>query len=335
MVSVIDVVPSVEEIANYKIPNALEAIGSRRSIRWYDPNRPVEKWKIQAMLEAARLASTVGNVCAVGAVVCYRDEHPEIWEFISDWSQIQAQLAPVLIFWYYDMAAWDTQGQLIHDLLRVGAVDRAHGWEYDRVCRMFPLPKILPDVILHRITAIDLGNATQNAMIVATALGLGCCLNGMGGAVRRKLPEYLNLPRTAVLCWMMTVGYPAEDPRAGGQRPRRPFEEMFFEGKFGKPFKRDKRVVELLRKLGLIQDEAPLPNRLNEINTLTKAFGLGDEWLTDWKLEKSGYIKPGVIRDPPLTKLPKEEVEKTVFRVHPTVLRERAEEYRRTKGIKE
>jgi len=335
MVSVVDVVPTPEELAEYTIPNALAAIGLRRSIRWYDPNRPVERWKIQAMLEAARLASTVGNLCGVGAVVCYRDEDPEIWEFVSDWSQITTQMAPVLIFWYYDMAAWDTQGQRIHDLLRVGAADKAHGWEYDRVCKMFPLPKILPDVILHRITAIDLGNATQNAMIAATALGLGTCLNGMGGAVRRALPEKLGLPKTAVLCWMMTVGYPAEDPRAGGVRPRRPFEELYFEGRYGNPFKRDPRVTELLRKIGLLQDEAPLRGRLEELNTLTKMVGLGDEWLTDWKLEKSGYVKPGVIRDPPLTKLSKEEIEKTVFRVTPTVLREHAEEYRKKKGIKE
>ena len=334
MVSVVDVLPSPEELIN-TIPNALKAIGDRRSIRWYDPTKPVERWKIQAMLEAARQAPTVGNFCGVGAVVCYRDEDPELWEFVSDWSQIQTQQAPVLIFWYYDMAAFDTQGQRIHDLLRVGAADKAHGWEYDRVCRMFPLPRVLPDIILHRIAAIDVGNATQNAIIAAQALGLGTCLNGVGGAVRRALPQKLNLPKTAVFCWVMTVGYPAEDPKAGGVRPRRPFEEMYFEGKFGKPFKRDPKVIELLRKVGLIQDEAPLPGRLEELNTLTKAFGLGDEWLTDWKLEKSGCIKPGVIKDPPLTKLSKEEVERTVFRVTPPVLRERAEEYRKRKGIKE
>ncbi|MEM2346270.1 MAG: nitroreductase family protein [Archaeoglobaceae archaeon] len=331
---IVETYPSNEELEKYKVP-AIEAIGSRRSIRWYNPNKPVEKWKIAVILEAARQASTVGNYCGVGAVVLYREQHPELWEFVSDWSQIQTQQAPVLIFWYYDMAAWDTQGHRIHDLMRVGALDRAHGWDYDRVCNMFPLPKVLPDVILHRISAIDLGNATQNAMIAAQALGLATCLNGVGGAVRRKLPELLNLPRTAVFCWMMTVGYPLEDPKAGGQRPRRPFEEMFFEGKYGNPFKVDEKTKEIMRKLKLIQEPGPLPRRLEEINTLTKAVGLGDEWLTDWKLEPPGSIKPGVIRDPPLQKLSKDEVIKTVFRATPTVLREKAEEYRKAKKIVE
>ena len=33
-----------------------EVIGRRRSIRFFDPDRPVEREKIQKMLEAARLA---------------------------------------------------------------------------------------------------------------------------------------------------------------------------------------------------------------------------------------------------------------------------------------
>ena len=34
----------------------LEAIGNRRSYRYYDPSRTVEDWKIQTMLNAGRLA---------------------------------------------------------------------------------------------------------------------------------------------------------------------------------------------------------------------------------------------------------------------------------------
>ncbi|MCL4245851.1 MAG: hypothetical protein KJ002_12100, partial [Candidatus Dadabacteria bacterium] len=34
--------------------DTFESIGLRRSIRWYEPNKPVERWKIQAMLEASR-----------------------------------------------------------------------------------------------------------------------------------------------------------------------------------------------------------------------------------------------------------------------------------------
>jgi len=332
-----DVVPNAQEV---KPLDALEAIGLRRSIRWYEPNKPVEKWKVQAMLEAARLAPTAGNYNGQRAIVCYRDEDPDIWEFISDWSQITTQMAPILMFWCYDLAAYDTQGQQLHDLMRTGALDKAHGWEYDRVSRLFPLPALLPDFILHRLAAIDLGNALQNAIITATALGLGTCLNGASGGARRNVKKYFNLPDSYVFSWMLTVGYPAESMEAGGTRGRPPFETMFFERKAGNPFKRDERVVELLKELKLIQQPGPLPGRLEEINRLTKRFGLGDEWLTDWKLEPSQLNDNKIAVDKRPEPLPKEELEKIAptglkveFQVHPTVKREILDQYRKEKGI--
>ncbi len=332
-----DVMPNAQEV---KPLDALEAIGLRRSIRWYEPNKPVEKWKVQAMLEAARLAPTAGNYNGQRAIVCYRDEDPDIWEFISDWSQITTQMAPILMFWCYDLAAYDIQGQQLHDLMRTGALDKAHGWEYDRVSKLFPLPALLPDFILHRLAAIDLGNALQNAIITATALGLGTCLNGASGGARRNVKKYFNLPDSYVFCWLLTVGYPAERIDGGGARGRPPFETMFFERKVGNPFKRDEKVVELLKELKLIQPPGPLPGRLEEINKLTKRFGLGDEWLTDWKLEPSQLDNNKLAVDKRPKELSKDEFDKTVpsdvkveFQVHPTVKREILDQYRKEKGI--
>ena len=330
-------VPTASEVPQL---TALDAIGTRRSIRWYQPDKPVEQWKLQAMLEAARIAPSAGNFNGQRAIVCHRNEDPDIWEFISDWSQITTQMAPVLIFWCYDLSGYDVQGQSIHDLLRTGALDKAHGWEYDRVGRMFPLPAILPDAIMHRLAAIDLGNAIQNAIIAGTSLGLGACLNGASGGARRNIKQYLNLPDTYVFCWLMTVGYPAESIDGGGARSRPPFEKMFFEKKVGQPFKRDEATVNLLKELRLIQPEGPLPGRLEEINTLTKKMGLGDEWLTDWKLAPSQIgEKMGDVRPEPI---PSEEVKSTVstsvapeFTVHPTVKREVLDDYRKERGIGE
>ncbi|MEE9252516.1 MAG: nitroreductase family protein [Thermodesulfobacteriota bacterium] len=330
-------VPAASEVSQL---SALDAIGTRRSLRWYEPNKPVEKWKVQAMLEAARISPSAGNFNGQRAIVCYREEDPDIWEFISDWSQITTQMAPILIFWCYDLAGYDYQGQSIHDLLRTGALDKAHGWEYDRVGRMFPLPAILPDAIMHRLAAIDLGNAIQNAIIAATSLGLGSCLNGASGGARRNTKKYLNLPNTYVFCWLMTVGYPAEKMDGGGARSRPPFEKMFFERKVGNPFQRDEATVKLLEELSLIQAPGPLPGRLEEINTLTKKMGLGDEWLTDWKLAPSTVgDKMG---DPRLEKLSEGDVKGSVasgaeetYKLIPTVKREVLDQYRKEKGIGE
>lgn len=332
----------VPEASSVKVHDAFYSMGIRRSIRWYDPNKPVEKWKIQAMLEAARIAPSAGNFNGQRAIVVYRDEDPEIWEFISDWSQITTQMAPILFFWCYDLSNYDTQGQQLHDLMRTGALDKAHGWEYDRVNKLFPLPALLPDFIMHRLAAIDLGNAIQNSMIAASSLGLGTCLNGASGGARRNVKAKFNLPGTYVFCWLMTVGYPAESIDGGGTRPRPPFETMFFEKKVGNPFKRDETVVQLLKDLNLIQQPGPLPGRLEEINKLTKRFGLGDEWLTDWKLDQSQITDPKLAVDKRPVPLSESEVKSSVpdnvnveFQLTPTVKREVLDQYRKEKGIGE
>ena len=54
-----------------------EVIGKRRSIRFVRPYRPVEREKIQAMLEAARLASHWGNVQSLRALVVFRESAAE------------------------------------------------------------------------------------------------------------------------------------------------------------------------------------------------------------------------------------------------------------------
>ncbi len=334
---ILDDVPEANSVQSM---SALDAIGTRRSIRWYEPNEPVERWKIQAMLEAARVAPSAGNFNGQRAIVVYRDEDPEIWEFISDWSQITTQMAPVLVFWCYDLAGYDVQGQSIHDLMRTGALDKAHGWEYDRVSGLFPLPGLLPDAIMHRLAAIDLGNAIQNSMIAATALGLGTCLNGASGGARRNTKAKFGLPDTYVFSWLMTVGVPAESMDGGGARSRPPFENMFFEKKVGQGFKKDPKATKLLEQLSLVQKPGPLPGRVEELNRLTKRFGLGDDALTDWQLEPSQMDDPKTLIDKRLTPMSPEEVKATVpdnipveFELKPTVKREVLDQYRKEKGI--
>ena len=55
----------------------------------------------------------------------------------------------------------------------------------------------------------------------------------------------------------MNLGYPAESPEAGGQRPRPPFEELYFEGRYGEPFARDPLVVKDLEESNMFQAPAP------------------------------------------------------------------------------
>ena len=49
-----------------------EVVGRRRSIRFFDPEKPVEREKIQKILEAARLAS-----CAVASLLAHNRRSAE------------------------------------------------------------------------------------------------------------------------------------------------------------------------------------------------------------------------------------------------------------------
>lgn len=51
-----------------------EVVGRRRSIRYFVPYRPVEREKIQTIMEAARLASCAVNASFLRAVVVERDQ---------------------------------------------------------------------------------------------------------------------------------------------------------------------------------------------------------------------------------------------------------------------
>jgi nitroreductase len=61
-----------------------EILGRRRTIRFFLPHRPVERAKIQKMLEAARRASCVGNVNNTSAIVIWKENaSPELLKAIT------------------------------------------------------------------------------------------------------------------------------------------------------------------------------------------------------------------------------------------------------------
>ena len=113
-----------------------EAIGRRRSIRFLLPHKPVEREKIQKMLEAATLSSFWGNVRALRAVVIERATAPQdVLDALPPGSAIggfQLHLAPVLIVWYLNWRALREQGKRLHELVDAGAagLDREASHRY-------------------------------------------------------------------------------------------------------------------------------------------------------------------------------------------------------------
>jgi len=109
-----------------------QVIGSRRSIRYFEPKRPVEDEKIQVMLEAANRSSRSINADYIKAVVVLRDElEPGVLEQLkTPTTQVSTDLAPVYIFFYGDMSYGDRAQQSLKELVDVGALNPSHGWSH-------------------------------------------------------------------------------------------------------------------------------------------------------------------------------------------------------------
>jgi nitroreductase len=257
-----------------------EVIGRRRSIRFLRPYKQVEREKIQKMLEAARLASFWGNVQALHAVVIERATAPaDVVAALPAGTAIggfQFRMAPVVIVWYLDWTRVTVQGQRLHELVDAGALginpEKSHAY-LDQT--LIPFFEAAADSIKQNgLTEFDCGQGVAQATLVAFEEGLGTCLIGCPND--RKLRRVLRLPDSAKVLVLQTVGYPAEDPEAGGQRPRLPFEERFALNRYGEPFPRDEEVVAELTSAKMLRPTAPLPYRRGELRWLQEQYGLSD-----------------------------------------------------------
>ncbi len=255
-----------------------EVVGKRRNFQFFLPYRPVERQKVQLILEAARLSSRAVNVPFSKAIVAYRDAlSPDERSLLK--TPLSAELfdvAPVVILWYNDMDArrraiqekqWPTVAS--GALIELGALGPPHGWSHRYVDEV-----VLPEVLMPGLEAgpqrggnPDAGLAMAQGLLAAYEVGLAATLAPFDEMGARKV---LLTPDTWEPVTAMFVGYPAESWQAGGVEPRKPFEETFFEQTPDKPFPRDPKVTERLREQGLIQSEQTPPWREQEVRALTR-----------------------------------------------------------------
>lgn len=254
-----------------------EVIGRRRSIRYFQSWRPVEREKIQIMLEAARLASCAVNATFMRAIVVERDklDRATLEALKTPVSGLNIELAPVHIYVYCDPTAFRGAQDRLKKLVDVGALNATHGWSHKFVDTQV-WPTFLKPLAEDRARAIpgvagDTGVAVCQMMLAAVDEGLGVCLSAF---MPEPVKKALNPPDHWVPLWVLLVGYPAESWEGGGQRPRPPMEEIYFEGKYGNPFRPDPRVTEYLKEKKMMTAPAPLPWRKDEIKALARMFGL-------------------------------------------------------------
>lgn len=257
-----------------------EILGRRRTIRFYLPHRPVEREKIQKMLEAARRASCVGNVNATSAIVIWKEKaSPELMQAITPpLGYQQMQTAPVFILWYQETGAYEIEkwiGNLkdLADQRRIGVDPVATKALIERGLRPV-FGATWKQMAVAPLAFMDVGQAIAQATLVAYDEGLGTCC--MSGPRLEQVGKLLKLPETAVPVCLQSVGYPAESWEAGGQTRKARFESLFFEMAHGTPFRSDPAVEERMRAEGMVQTEAPLPWRDAELRYVNQALGLED-----------------------------------------------------------
>jgi nitroreductase len=262
----------------------LQTVGDRRSIRYYDPDKKVEDWKIQTILQTARFASCQGNINATEAIVVQKescDIWDEIEECVSGFNVQMINQASHLIFWLTNLHAWyGRANDGLSSLSLSGALTKYHGWNYEftmtqTVPRLMSFPTERTEILLR----FETGQAVGNATLACSALGLGSCLLAFGrkpGGVEKAFGLTPNLKFT----WAHAIGYPLEDEKAGGQRPRLKFEKLFFKDKYGVPLPEDRGTTDALNGT-LIQEQAPIAGRIEEIDKLAAQFSR-DPGVVSW-----------------------------------------------------
>lgn len=272
-------------------------IGWRRSIRFFDAWREVEREKIQAILEAIYRAPRMLEADFLRVVVMYRDRlsATELRSLQTPTTTAQLDMAPVVILFYADSEAFEP-GKLernYRELMALGVLNRSHGWTPERYAtEVAPYLAALRDAAdrvpisfrpsseesnvlvsreVMRLARSAIGVAQAFGLLAAFDEGLGAQLSAVNVQAAKSL---LRIPDTWIPSSPMLLGYHGESWEAGGQRPREAFDEDFFELRYGHPFYREEAVVERLREAGMIQPTAPLPWRMDEVRALARKFGL-------------------------------------------------------------
>ena len=192
--------------AQTQVPVA-DVLALRWSARAIDPNRPVARNDLLALLEAARWAPS-----------CYGDQP---WRYLI-WDR------------FHDPAGWDKAFDCLAEGNKV--------WVKNASVLLLSVaaPAFHANGQPNRWGQHDTGAASENLCLQATALGL--VAHQMGGFDADKAKASFAIPTDHVCMAMIAVGYPAHPSTLEGElrtreeapRERLPLGECFFEGEWGK-----------------------------------------------------------------------------------------------------
>ena len=177
----------------------LELVSSRQSVRAFDPDRPVEREKLERIIEIARLAPSACNAQPWSFVLV---DEPELKNKVAD-----ATSSRVLGMNHF------TKQAPVHLLLveeKVNISSGIGGW-----------------VKKKDFAQMDLGIVASHIVLAAQAEGLGTCI--VGWFDEDKVKDLLHIPSSKRVWLSIVIGYGTQPLR---KKSRKPIEKIFFHNSY-------------------------------------------------------------------------------------------------------
>ncbi len=174
--------------------NFLDLVKIRQSVRSYDPERPVEKEKLDRCLEALRLAPSACNA--------------QPWKIILvDDPELKEKIAKAAASYVLGFNKFARQAPVLAVMVRE---------EPNLTSKLGTILKNKP------YTLMDIGIAVEHFCLQAASEGLGTCI--MGWFDEPAVKKLLQIPRNKRTELIISIGYPAKpDIR---QKIRKPLETI-------------------------------------------------------------------------------------------------------------
>lgn len=172
----------------------LELVQTRQSIRSYDPDRPVEREKLDRCMEALRLAPSACNA--------------QPWKIIIvDDPELKNKIAKAAASYILGFNRFARQTPVLAVVVRE---------EPNLTSKLGTILKNKP------YTLMDIGIAVEHFCLQATAEGLGTCI--MGWFDEPAVQKLLGIPRNKRTELIIAIGYPAKHEIR--QKIRKPIETI-------------------------------------------------------------------------------------------------------------
>lgn len=169
----------------------IDLINSHRSIRKFK-SRPIEKEKMNRILECGLRASNTGNMQIYSIIATQDSENVAV---LSKLHFGQGATAPAFLTICVD-------------------VNRYHHW-----CRLNGCDEPYDNFLWLMAGTVDASLAAQNICIAAESEGLGFCYLGTVMYNTKAIAELLELPKGVVPVITLCMGYPDEEPALSERLP--------------------------------------------------------------------------------------------------------------------